>query len=210
MEAHRKLEYPPITWLSPDGTTIPSPTALHPLGRITAAARVPAQFVLPASARPTDITVEITAHYRLVSDPETPVSKAAGLDIPVVSPMTLAHDWTARVHPGKWPSYFILSEDDILKPGEDGKPRAMGLSQRWCLLTNLTNIEAEGDDETKSQTDESQLVSLEASKPGTPLVVVGWELQVPDVGGGARCTVFEGPPEGEETGTYFFLSHLSR
>lgn len=180
---------PAITWLSSDGEISPTSAPFRTLGRIPAAARVPSRFTLLTQSQPIEIAIEITVHYFLLSDPETPIAKSVTVVIPIVSPFSLGHEWAPRVHPGKWPSYFDINED-MFTPDVEGKMKPMGLSQRWCLTALLTNLEAE-----------REAVEGAKRREGTALVVDGWELEVANIGEGLTCKPLKPPTEGEGIGS---------
>ena len=174
-----------ITWISSDGSPLPVKASLHSLGRIPASARVPAHFTFLTYSQPIDTVVEITVQYHLLSDPETPISKCVTLNIPIVSPFSVGHEWSPRVHPDKWPSYFDVSEG-IFALDLQRKQKPMGITQRWCLTTILSNSEARIDD-----------VEGEVHrKLGTALVVDGWELEVVNIGEMIHSTPLQPPSEG--------------
>lgn len=145
---------------------------------------MPSRFTFPTHSQPIDTVVETTVHYSLLSDPETPISKSISVNIPIVSPFSLGHEWAPRVHPEKWPSYFNTNED-LFTPDEEGKPKPMGLTQRWCLTALLTNLEAE-----------RETVEGMERRDGTAIVVDGWELQVTNIGDGLQCKQLKPVPEG--------------
>lgn len=115
---------------------------------------------------PADCAIEITAHYHLVSDPETPIAKPIVAEMPVISPFRTTFDFSPRVHPERWPDYFSLPEQDITLQ-EGSKERALGITQRWCLTVAIVGMGPE-------------TVEIE-----------GWELPVLDVAGGVLATVVQ-------------------
>ncbi|RPB25744.1 hypothetical protein L211DRAFT_821552 [Terfezia boudieri ATCC MYA-4762] len=175
---------PVITWLSPDGQILPAIPSLYPLGRIPATARVPSRFTFPAHSQPIDTVIEITVHYNLLSDPETPIAKSLSVNIAIVSPFSLGHEWAPRVHPDNWPSYFDVNVD-LFTPDEEGKIKPTGLTQRWCLTALLTNLEAE-----------RETVEGVERRAGAAIVVDDWELQVTNIGDGLQCKPLQPLPKG--------------
>ncbi|KAF8473879.1 Gryzun, putative trafficking through golgi-domain-containing protein [Kalaharituber pfeilii] len=175
---------PPITWISSDDKPELETTSLYPLGTISTSSRVPTRFTFPVHTL-LDVAVEIAIHYHLLSDPETPIIKIVTLNIPVVSPFSIGHEWNPRVHPDKWPSYFSLS-DDLFAPDAQAQPKPTGLTQRWCLTTLITTV----------QTSQEHMGGTETEGGRTALVVDEWELVVSDVGNGAHCSVLQAKSEG--------------
>lgn len=110
------------------------------------------------------------------------------VNVPIVSPFSLIHEWAPRVHTDKWPSYFDTNED-IFMPDAEGKVRPMGLMQRWCLTVLLTNLEAG-----------SETVERTTGIEGTSLVVDGWELQMVNIGDALQCNPLEPIVEGQGIG----------
>lgn len=92
------------------------------------------------------------------------------------------------MHADKWPSYFDVNEDTFI-PDTEGKPKPMGLMQRWCLTVLLTNLEAE-----------SETIGRATGIEGTSLVIGGWELQMVDVGETLQCSPLEPKVEGQGIG----------
>ncbi|KAI5839974.1 Gryzun, putative trafficking through golgi-domain-containing protein [Morchella snyderi] len=126
-------EPPKITWLSDDGEQTPAqllPTTAHyPLGALPPGASATRTFTFPSPAVPADCAIEITAHYHLVSDPETPISKPVVAEMPVINPFRTSFDFSPRVHPAPWPDYFSLPDDGGALP--------LGITQRWALTVTI-------------------------------------------------------------------------
>lgn len=159
-------EAPHITWLQENGVEELPTASLYPLGKLPASESAKRTFTFPSPAIPADCAIEITVHYHLVSDPETPIAKPVTADMPVINPFRTSFDFSPRVHPEKWPDYFSLSEQDIA-PGKDGKEPALGIKQRWCLTVGIVGM-GEG------------VIEIE-----------GWELPVLGMAGGVLAEVVE-------------------
>ena len=84
-------------------------------------------------------------------------------------------------------------------PDAEGKPKPMGLVQRWCLTVLLTNLEAE-----------SKMTERAISTEGTPLMIDGWELQMVDIGEALQCSPLEPTVEGQGIGGYLSFSKATR
>lgn len=159
-------EAPAITWLSADGTEELPTASLYPLGTVPSGASAKRTFTFPSPSVPADCAIEITAHYHLVSDPETPIAKPIVTEMPVISPFRTSFDFSPRVHPERWPDYFSLPEQDTTSQ-EESKEQVLGITQRWCLT-----------------------VAIVGMGPGT-VEIEGWELPVLGVAGGVLATVVE-------------------
>ncbi|MCJ1308094.1 hypothetical protein MMC25_001745 [Agyrium rufum] len=99
-----------------------------------------------ALIEPADYILEVTAHYNLASDPETPIIKSASKDIVCIRPFEANFDPTPRVHPDPWPSYFRLpDEPEEESDSEVGKSssKAFGLIQTWILTTQIASFAIE-------------------------------------------------------------------
>lgn len=163
---------PIITWLSPDGATEHSAASLYPLGTLPPGASATRTFTFPSPSIPSDCGLEITAHYHLLSDPETPIAKPILADMPVISPFRTAFDFSPRVHPAPWPDYFSLTALDLTPV--DGKERPLGITQRWCLTVSITGM-----------------------GPGA-VELESWELPVLGIAGGVVATVVSSGNDGAE------------
>lgn len=163
---------PSITWIS-DGVEAPATASLHPLGKLSPSAPpTKCTISFPSPSIPADCAIEITAHYHLVSDPDTPIHKSVMAEMPIVNPFSTAFDFSPRVHPDPWPDYFSLEEGT---GWENGK-RVLGITQRWCLTVTLSTT------------------------GGGAVVAENWELPIHAVesgGEGAVCRVIldENPKE---------------
>lgn len=139
---------------------------MYPLGTVPSGASAKRTFTFPSPSVPADCAIEITAHYHLVSDPETPIAKPIVTEMPVISPFRTSFDFSPRVHPERWPDYFSLPEQEITSQ-EESKEQVLGITQRWCLT-----------------------VAIVGMGPGT-VEIEGWELPVLGVAGGVLATVVE-------------------
>lgn len=127
--------------------------------------------------------IELTVHYHLVSDPDTPISKSVLAEVPIINPFSTAFDFSPRVHPDPWPDYFSLDEG----AGWEGGKRVLGITQRWCLTVTLYGI-GEG-----------------------AVVVDDWELPIQNVesgGEGAVCRVIRDEGDREPLRTFLLLPSM--
>jgi trafficking protein particle complex subunit 11 len=125
-----------ILWLADKDKDEESDLPTHSLGQLLPGQLAKKTFQFTAPINAADSTIDISAQYYLISDPETPVSKAVTLDLPVVDPFAATFDFSPRVHPTDWPSYFSINPEEAALVGKD---KLEGLWQRWCLTANLTN-----------------------------------------------------------------------
>lgn len=85
-------------------------------------------------------TLEIKALYRLLSDPDTPISKTITRELVFIGPFEANYNFTPRVHPEPWPSYFRILDD---KDDRGENPRPNGLNQRWSLSARIASFAIE-------------------------------------------------------------------
>ncbi|KAL3420764.1 hypothetical protein PVAG01_07209 [Phlyctema vagabunda] len=86
-----------------------------------------------------DISIE--ASYHLVSDLETPISRATSLQLSVINPFEANYDFSPRLHPEPWPSFFSHHDHEEYQP--DVVSQAHGLAQKWCLTTRYASFATE-------------------------------------------------------------------
>ena len=150
-------EVPQLHWISPSGeakeehydSTVPQKRATHPsnsyladrtLGQLARSATRVEVIGFKALPEMTEYTLEIKALYHLLSDPDTPISKTITRELVFIGPLEANYNFTPRVHPEPWPSYFnILEEKDDL--GEN--PRPNGLKQQWSLSARIASFAIE-------------------------------------------------------------------
>jgi hypothetical protein len=112
---------------------------------------------------PAEFMLEIKAIYRLLSDPETTISKKITHLLPVVSPFEANYDFSPRYHPKDWPSYFQLEKRLDSEGVETSNPT--GLAQRWCLSADVVSFANED------------------------LIILGIDLTLLAINGGGRCKI---------------------
>jgi hypothetical protein len=111
--------------------------------------------VLKLESSPFDITHDITLkiRYHLVSDPQTPIYRTNALKIHVIPPFEANYDFSPRIDPRPWPSFFDPLAFPASKPAEgqdnhDAKrlstssipADAVGLPQKWALTALFTSF----------------------------------------------------------------------
>ena len=110
--------------------------------------------------------LEINVIYRLISDPDTPISKCVTKKLVFISPFEANFDFKPRVHPRPWPSYFSLPDEDVLSTSAEGQ-LSTGLEQLWSLATRI------------------------ASCANESLLIECIELKIVDTRSGAVCKVLQ-------------------
>lgn len=136
------------------------------LGRIEKARSRKVQGTFTARSLPAEAVLEIKALYHLVSEPDTPLSKAAIHDIIFDRPFEANFDFEPRVDPEPWPSYFSVNDDE--ERGEEDAS-TFGLRQLWCCTARLASFATE------------------------PLLVEHVELEATSIADGAACSVTRHP-----------------
>lgn len=86
-----------------------------PLGRIASAASTIVDIVIPPVDLPAVYDLALKASYNLVSDIETPISRAMNMQLEIISPFEANYDFSPRIHPDPWPSFFTHNGSRYLK-----------------------------------------------------------------------------------------------
>ena len=105
------------------------------LGKIAAADSTTVNLLISAVDLPATYGLSMKVAYNLVSDPETPISKLMTAQLSIISPFEANYDFSPRIHPDPWPSFF--AHEDI----SENKPS--GLAQKWCLTTRYASFAVE-------------------------------------------------------------------
>jgi trafficking protein particle complex subunit 11 len=87
--------------------------------------------IFTAPPTPADLILEYKLHYFLPSDPEVLLSKTFTTNLSIILPFEANYEFTARVHPDPWPSYFSVSSP------------IPGLLQRWNLTASVASFASE-------------------------------------------------------------------
>lgn len=133
------------------------------LGKLEKGSRSRVAVLLTDTFDPVDHELEVSAHYHLVSDPDTPVIKVQTVALGFLRPFEANYDFTARLHPDAWPNFFELPDDDDSTGTDVVKPN--GITQRWCLASKIVSFVLE------------------------PVVVEEVSLRTISIVGGAVCTI---------------------
>ncbi|KAG9239451.1 Gryzun, putative trafficking through golgi-domain-containing protein [Amylocarpus encephaloides] len=141
---------PPVRIVASDKSPPSSPTKEEEgdlqegtqLGRIASGASSRVRILIPPIDLPAVYELAIKASYNLVLDLETPVSRSITLQLDVINPFEANYDFSPRIHPDPWPSFFAHEEAvDTIKVVE--YPKAYGLSQKWCLAARYASFASE-------------------------------------------------------------------
>lgn len=148
----------------------------HQVGKISSAARCTQSITFTTPPDPAEYTLEIKVLYHLITDLETPISKTLTTDFFFADPWEAAYDFSPRVHPDPWPSFFHVDEKQSLEaPAEASIDTAVGIAQIWLATARLENF-AEED-----------------------LVVEDLSLVLQAVNGGAICAISKESPVNTDT-----------
>jgi hypothetical protein len=112
------------------------------IGKISTAASTFTEIHIPPIDIPAMYDLTMQASYRLVSDMETPVSKSMAVQLAVINPFEANYDFSPRLHPDPWPSFFSHDEPEDIETIPQ-TTTARGLSQRWCLTSRYFSFAAE-------------------------------------------------------------------
>ncbi|KAH6678509.1 Gryzun, putative trafficking through golgi-domain-containing protein [Halenospora varia] len=113
-----------------------------PLGKIPKAASTIVEVIIPPIDLPSVYELGLKASYNLVSDIETPISKALTMQLEVINPFEANYDFSPRIHLDPWPSFFA-HEDSGDAAVLAAERKAHGLSQKWCLTARYASFAIE-------------------------------------------------------------------
>lgn len=94
-------------------------------------------FNFQSGVKPAEHTLEIIAHYFLLSDPDTPVSKVVSIDMLIMRPLEANFDFVPQIHEKQWPSFFQLDEESKTP---DTVVKAVGPCQRWTVAAAIASF----------------------------------------------------------------------
>ncbi|ORY13458.1 Gryzun, putative trafficking through golgi-domain-containing protein [Clohesyomyces aquaticus] len=109
----------------------------HVLGRLVEGASRTEAIQFTAPTEPSDYALEVKVLYHLLSDRDIPISKTVIADLVFNGPFEASYDFTPRVHPDPWPSYFALQDAEANDSTPGG---AFGIAQKWHLLAKLASF----------------------------------------------------------------------
>ncbi|KIW38070.1 uncharacterized protein PV06_10039 [Exophiala oligosperma] len=132
-----------IKWIDPEYQDWASSEAglltLSPrdLGTIAANESTTVSICLDETVIAVDHEVELLATYRLVSEPETILTKNLAIDVVVIRPFEANYDFVPRLDPDPWPSFFHGP------PLERDSSTPLGLRHRYWVTANLYSFATE-------------------------------------------------------------------
>lgn len=152
----------PITATSKDslGTLL-----AHPIGRLPVGSTTSDSLVILPISEPAEYVIEVKATYHLISDLETQITKSISIVLQIVGPFEANYDFSPRVHPDTWPSYFQVEEDLMAEDTKTTEAEASGIAQKWCLTSRIVSFADEN------------------------LIIQDLELFTLAVNGGSQCTI---------------------
>jgi hypothetical protein len=109
------------------------------LGKISAAASCIVELHIPPIDLPSVYDLTMKTSYNLVSDLETPISRAMSVQLAVINPFEANYDFSPRIHSDPWPSFFTYDEGE--DPSEEIAPH--GLAQKWRLTSRYFSFAVE-------------------------------------------------------------------
>jgi hypothetical protein len=109
------------------------------LGKIASSSSSVVQILIPPIELPYVYELAVKASYHLISDLETPVSRSHTMQLEVINPFEANYDFSPRIHPDPWPSFF--THDDSID--DEGNEVAHGLAQKWCLTARYASFATE-------------------------------------------------------------------
>jgi hypothetical protein len=107
------------------------------IGRIARTESAFVNIIIPPIDLPATFELVMRASYHLVSDMETPISRSSTVQFAVINPFEANYDFSPRIHPDPWPSFFNHVET------ETAGPVARGLAQKWCLTSRYFSFAEE-------------------------------------------------------------------
>lgn len=110
----------------------------RPLERLAPGAQKTEIVSFRGGSVPAEYVLEIKVLYHLTSNPDTPLSKILASDMVIVAPFEASFDFSPRLHPDQWPSYFRV-EDNTTSDAVDNHATtsACGIAQKWCLTARI-------------------------------------------------------------------------
>ena len=150
--------FPVLEWLSDEeGSTIikqdihdegvnhyQGKLLITPIGQLASIQTRNAKISLQAGPEAAEYVLEVKALYRLLTDPDTPITKATEVDLLFIKPFEVNYNLSPRTHPGCWPNYFYMENDnDDTNSTLKEVMSAEGISQNWSLTTRIKSLGTE-------------------------------------------------------------------
>ena len=146
-----------------DNEPVPSDTNTpqHSLGRLHSSATRSKTLMFQASSENAEYTLELKAHYHLVSDPHTSIVKTETRELIFMRPFDSKFEFRPHVHSDPWPNYFDIDDID----DRSAVPKLTGITQEWSVTAKLASFALE------------------------PLLIQAINLHVQEIRHGASCDV---------------------
>lgn len=130
---------------SSDNVTFASGCQLEdiPLGLLRPSETVQKVVTFQALPEMSENVIEISAHYHLSTDPDTPISKTMRKGLIFIAPFEANYDFVPSVDSHPWPSYFQVRNDEPISNPSPEDLDADGLRQRWSVATKLASFAVE-------------------------------------------------------------------
>lgn len=153
-----------------DGSEVDLPG--HVVGRLAQGEKIIEKIRFAAPSEPADYAIEVKVLYHLLSDRDIPISKTLIADLVFNGPFEASYDFTPRLHPEPWPSYFSM-EDTSANRKDPENAAAFGIAQKWHLRAKV------------------------ASFAEDVLIIKDMAIETQGVHGGAVCSIAKEFPEDE-------------
>ena len=112
----------------------------HIVGQLARNAKRTETIKFKAPSEPSDYALEIKVLYHVLSDRDIPISKTLIADLIFVGPFEASYDFTARVHPDPWPSFFEIQDGGS---NNTSSATAYGIAQKWQLKAKVASFAEE-------------------------------------------------------------------
>lgn len=114
------------------------------LGTIATGSSMVIEIIISSIDLPSVYDLSLKASYNLVSDMETPVLQSMSAQLTILNPFEANYDFSPRIHPDPWPSFFKHEEShELITESPDADFQAHGLAQKWCLTTRFASFATE-------------------------------------------------------------------
>ncbi|PSN72718.1 hypothetical protein BS50DRAFT_616268 [Corynespora cassiicola Philippines] len=117
----------------------------HVVGQLAQGASATQQIRFNGPSEPSDYALEVKVLYHVLSDRDIPISKTMIAELIFNSPFESSYDFTPRVHPDPWPSYFSLeeAESNNSSSNKTESTDAFGIRQKWHLRAKIASFAEE-------------------------------------------------------------------
>ena len=114
------------------------------LGKISPSGVDTCKVSLQADSQAAQYGLEVKTLYKLLSNPETSISKTLITNVVFIRPFEANYDFSPRILPLPWPNYFHIDDNnDTLDRDGHGDMKAVGLGQKWLLTARIASFATE-------------------------------------------------------------------